>query len=79
MTPFAGQGVNLAMLDALLLSDAIIKNGADLKNAIVEYEEDMFERVYVWAQHSANNLELMLAKNAPKGFADLVRQYMPDV
>jgi 2-polyprenyl-6-methoxyphenol hydroxylase-like FAD-dependent oxidoreductase len=48
MTPFAGQGVNLAMLDALLLCEAIVKNKDNLEAAI-------------------------------GGFADLVRQYMPNV
>lgn len=79
MTPFARQGVNLTMLDALLLSEAITKNKDDLKELIKEYETEMSERVNVWAQHSANNLELILAEDAPKGFADLVRQYRPDV
>jgi 2-polyprenyl-6-methoxyphenol hydroxylase-like FAD-dependent oxidoreductase len=79
MTPFAGQGVNLAMLDALLLCEAIAGNKDNLKAAIGEYEAEMVERVKIWAQHSANNLELILAEDAPKGFADLVRQYMPNV
>jgi 2-polyprenyl-6-methoxyphenol hydroxylase-like FAD-dependent oxidoreductase len=79
MTLFAGQGVNLAMLDSLLLCEAIVKNKDNLKAAIGEYKAEMVERVKVWAQHSANNLELILAEDAPRGFADLAHQYMRNV
>ncbi|KAJ5083929.1 hypothetical protein NUU61_008508 [Penicillium alfredii] len=48
MTPFAGQGVNLGMEDALKLSQAIIKATnspeSDLTAAIKTFEEDLFVR-----------------------------------
>ncbi|KAM0301473.1 hypothetical protein HYE67_006705 [Fusarium culmorum] len=53
-TPLVGEGVNMAMLDALMLSKAIIrcKNGSkiggsqetQLEEAIEEYEKEMLER-----------------------------------
>jgi len=49
MAPFAGKGVNLAMEDAIKLSDAIVKtrdsgSKAQLANNIRAFEEDMFSR-----------------------------------
>jgi 2-polyprenyl-6-methoxyphenol hydroxylase-like FAD-dependent oxidoreductase len=79
MTPFAGQGVNLAMLDALVLSEALSKHKDDKPAAIKEYETEMAEKVKFSAHHSANNLELMLEENAPQGWVELVRKYMPDL
>src|SRR5277367_3074309 len=49
MTPFAGEGVNKAMKDALELSAAICKsqkpNGDDLDAEVSNYEKHMFPRV----------------------------------
>lgn len=48
MTPFAGEGVNLAFDDAMKLSKAIIegveKGGEAVDERIKSFEEDMFER-----------------------------------
>lgn len=50
MTPFAGQGVNLGMQDALMLSRAIVKGGNSptpkdaLSNEIESFEKDLFIR-----------------------------------
>ena len=44
MTPFAGEGVNLALIDALELSEAIVKNIDNLNDGIVKYQKKMCER-----------------------------------
>jgi len=45
MPPFAGEGVNMAMLDALQLSESLMGRGAeDLQEAIGHYEAQMFRR-----------------------------------
>ncbi|GCB21804.1 tetracycline resistance protein from transposon Tn4351/Tn4400 [Aspergillus awamori] len=44
MTPFAGEGVNTAMYDALELAHAIIHNQYTLDTAIVQYEKKLFAR-----------------------------------
>ncbi|KAB8067065.1 hypothetical protein BDV29DRAFT_163801 [Aspergillus leporis] len=44
MTPFAGEGVNTAMYDALELAHAIINNQKPLDTAIVDYELNLFVR-----------------------------------
>ena len=46
MTPFAGEGVNLAFLDALKLSEAIILSTSDpssLDKNVAAFEQDMFK------------------------------------
>ncbi len=65
MSPFAGEGVNNAMLDALCLSRAI---GLDDWRAGVEaYEAEMFERIPASAIESAQNMAAFLA---PDGLAN---------
>jgi len=45
MPPFAGEGVNIAMLDALRLSEALTSSEfANTKTAIANYENQMFKR-----------------------------------
>ncbi len=71
MPPFAGEGVNMAMLDALELSDCLCnENFSDTQTAIASYETEMRKRAALAAQeslengekmHSADSLEKMLA------------------
>lgn len=81
MSPFAGEGVNLAMFDAMNLALSIIRNN-DFSIAIEEYEEKMFEYASEKAQESQDNLELSFSDNAAEKFADLMNslheQYNPD-
>ncbi|MFL9845600.1 FAD-dependent oxidoreductase [Flavobacterium rhizosphaerae] len=44
MPPYAGEGVNMAMLDALELSEELLRN-ENIKLAIANYESKMFERL----------------------------------
>lgn len=44
MTPFAGEGVNSAMWDALELAQAIVADREDLDRAVWAYEKKMFPR-----------------------------------
>lgn len=72
-TPFAGEGVNIAMEDALLLSRAIIAASKDaepttqsLFNRIKTFEEDMFRRGAVVQEMSrANMLDMYFTPGAP--------------
>ena len=65
MPPFAGEGVNMAMLDALELS-ACLTSGAHntLQEAISFYETTMRKRAVVMAQESLENGERMHSENA---------------
>lgn len=67
MSPFAGEGANLAMLDATELALAIVEHGADVEAALAQSEAAMFTRSAQAAQESAAGLELCIAKDAPRG------------
>ena len=70
MTPFAGQGVNLAMQDAFELAHLVIQKQEDLVNAIREYEEGMFERAARSAFATKAGLDMAFNTNAPQGLVD---------
>ncbi|MHC5858153.1 FAD-dependent oxidoreductase [Nostoc sp.] len=71
MPPFAGEGANMAMLDALELSQCLCnENFSEIQTAIASYENQMRKRAAEAAQeslengdrmHSAGALEKMLA------------------
>jgi 2-polyprenyl-6-methoxyphenol hydroxylase-like FAD-dependent oxidoreductase len=66
MSPFAGEGANLAMLDATELALAIVKHGKDFETALTQYEAAMFPRAAAAAEASAQGLDLCFATDAPR-------------
>lgn len=65
MPPFAGEGVNMAMLDALELSEILTSTHFNtIESAISEYEKNMFKRASKIAQESLENGERMHSENA---------------
>lgn len=65
MPPFAGEGVNMAMLDALELSECLTNNThKSVKEAISFYEINMRKRASVIAKESLENGEMMHSENA---------------
>ncbi|MEV6416926.1 NAD(P)/FAD-dependent oxidoreductase [Kribbella sp. NPDC051718] len=73
MSPFAGEGANLAMLDGAELAEAIARN-ADRETALAEYEADLFPRSESSAQDSADNLVISFAPDSPQGMLDFFAQ-----
>ena len=70
MPPYAGEGVNMAMLDALELSNCLTSpQFLDLQTAIAHYEQHMRQRAAAVAQ---DTLEQTEALHAPGGLAHLV-------
>jgi 2-polyprenyl-6-methoxyphenol hydroxylase-like FAD-dependent oxidoreductase len=62
MPPFAGEGVNMAMLDALELSECL--DCDEVQKSIAFYEENMRKRGAEAAQASLENAEWMHSDNA---------------
>jgi 2-polyprenyl-6-methoxyphenol hydroxylase-like FAD-dependent oxidoreductase len=76
MSPFAGEGANLAMLDGAELAEAIARN-ADPETALAEYEADLFPRSEAAAQGSADNMLMSFAPDSPQGILDFFAQVRP--
>jgi 2-polyprenyl-6-methoxyphenol hydroxylase-like FAD-dependent oxidoreductase len=71
MPPFAGEGVNMAMLDALELSECLTGNDHQLlQEAIAYYETHMRKRAAVIAKDSLDNGERMHSENALQTMSD---------
>jgi 2-polyprenyl-6-methoxyphenol hydroxylase-like FAD-dependent oxidoreductase len=65
MPPFAGEGANMAMLDALELSECLTSDKFNtLKEAIASYEVNMRKRGAIAAQKSMDNGALMHSRDA---------------
>ncbi|MFD0662216.1 FAD-dependent oxidoreductase [Thermocatellispora tengchongensis] len=64
MSPFAGEGANLAMLDGAELGQAIAGHPGDIENALAAYEAALFARSETSATESAASLELMFGPGA---------------
>jgi 2-polyprenyl-6-methoxyphenol hydroxylase-like FAD-dependent oxidoreductase len=76
MPPFAGEGVNMAMLDALELSECLISdNHATLLEAISFYETTMRRRAAMAAKESLENGEKMHAENALTTMLEFFREH----
>ncbi|MEV6558767.1 NAD(P)/FAD-dependent oxidoreductase [Nocardia sp. NPDC051756] len=63
MSPFAGEGANLAMLDAAELATALVTH-PDIEQALRAYEEPLFPRSAEMATESAANQALMFGPDA---------------
>jgi 2-polyprenyl-6-methoxyphenol hydroxylase-like FAD-dependent oxidoreductase len=69
MSPFAGEGANLAMLDATELALALADH-ADVESALSAYEAALFPRAEEAARDSAFNLEACFRPDAPAAMVD---------
>ncbi len=72
MSPFAGEGANLAMFDAAELGKAIAAHRDDVEAALAEYEEALFPRSAQFAAESHRNHQLLFGENTPDGLLELL-------
>ena len=80
MTPFAGEGVNLAMLDALDLSKAIVKGctgeNVEFFAEIAKFERIMLERSHEKMKETWQNLTLLFKPEGPREFVQSFQEAM---
>jgi 2-polyprenyl-6-methoxyphenol hydroxylase-like FAD-dependent oxidoreductase len=71
MSPFAGAGANLAMIDGAELGKAVAAHPGDLEAALSAYEQTMFPRAAENAAEAAASIEICFRDDAPRGLLDM--------
>jgi 2-polyprenyl-6-methoxyphenol hydroxylase-like FAD-dependent oxidoreductase len=85
MSPFAGEGVNLALIDAYELGREILaafeKSGSMVMDEVDKgfraFEKAMMERASEKAEESSKNLDALYSDSAPAEFVEIVKSYGP--
>jgi 2-polyprenyl-6-methoxyphenol hydroxylase-like FAD-dependent oxidoreductase len=73
MPPYAGEGVNMAMLDALQLSDSLSDNNfTSLVSAIAHYQEQMFARFAEMGKITLDNTDAMHSSEGKKSLLKII-------
>ncbi|MEV8320306.1 NAD(P)/FAD-dependent oxidoreductase [Streptomyces sp. NPDC059900] len=71
MSPFAGEGANLAMFDGSELARAVAAHPGDTEAALAAYEQALFPRSENAAAESADSLVRIFRADSPQGLLDM--------
>lgn len=71
MSPFAGEGANLALYDGARLGAALAASPDDVETALLAYETALFARSAEPARESARNMQRFFDQDAPAGLLAL--------
>lgn len=72
MSPFAGEGANLALLDGAELGLALARHRGDTEGALTAYEERLFPRSEQAAAASASSGAMLFREDAPRGLVEML-------
>lgn len=75
MSPFAGEGANLAMIDGADLGRFLAAHPDDVETALAAYEEVLFPRSEETAQQSAEGLDVIFNDRAPQPLVDMFASF----
>ena len=74
MTPFAGAGANLTMLDAAELGLSILHN-ADTDKAVKQYEEKMFAYAEETAAETGSHMKTFFSESAAQKIGAMMNAF----
>jgi 2-polyprenyl-6-methoxyphenol hydroxylase-like FAD-dependent oxidoreductase len=75
MSPFAGEGANLALYDGSQLALAIAAHPGDTEAALAAYEAELFPHSAESAAESASSLEVIFAPDSPAGLLEMFASF----
>ncbi|MDR5817313.1 NAD(P)/FAD-dependent oxidoreductase [Caballeronia sp. LZ033] len=71
MSPFAGEGANLAIQDGAALGLALCEHRDNIEKALEAYENALFSRSAAFADRTARNHERFFGEHAPQSVVEL--------
>jgi len=71
MSPFAGEGANLAIFDGAELAQALCDHPGDIESALTAYEQALYRRSTAFAERTAQNHRRFFGDDAPRGLLEM--------